>query len=164
MTYSTTIAGSGSYDVASSTGRVLDIWITNNGTGDVYVGDIPGPAIVRTATANSGDTFIDLQTEADAAGIEQGMDVTDGGNIGAAAVVTSVRGKRVNLSVANADTEAGFACTFTPPAISSSNGHLLQSGETAHWSAGNANHAPNHGKRIVADGTGATVTITAHRA
>jgi len=167
MTFTTTIAASGSYDVTADTARILNLWIENSAdsTGNIYVGDVPPPAVVRTAAATSGNDYIDLLSAADALAVEEGMAVTDGGGVlGASTVVTGISGARVFLSVVNAGTSASFAATFTPPDISTSNGHRLAPGEKGYWSAGAANHMPQAGKRIVADGSGATVTITKQRA
>ncbi len=166
MTYTKTLAGSGSYDVTSSAARLLNLWITNNGSGDIYVGDIPIEDItVDVVETTNGDTFIDVASEALAASIQPGMYISNGGTAFVASeVVTKVIGKRIHLSSAAGSGDNDYQVTFSAPAISTSNGHRLASGETAHWSAGMLNHAPSQGKRIVADATGCTVTITAQRA
>lgn len=173
MTYAKTIAASGSYDIPGDTMRVHDVQVTNQGPGIVYYGDLPPPAITLTMNITSGNSYLDLLNAAgNAEGtlgllIEPGMTAADNSGdiyIPASTQVVSVSGTRVVISAAALSTGTAEEVVFTAPAISSTNGHPIQVGETVRFSAGAGAQRNQRARRIVADGSGAVLTISASRA
>lgn len=166
MTFSITIGASGTYDVKHDTGRVGHVTITNLGTGVVYWGDIPSESVnINVPLAETGDEFVDAATEAEALAVEEGMILTEGGTAWSSgtATVLKVVGKRIYLSEAAGSGDNDAVFTFTAPDIATTNGHPIQPGETVNWAAGPGGMINQRGRRIVADGTGATISITKHR-
>jgi hypothetical protein len=162
ITYPVTIAGSATYDIAPVSGnfRVQSVSITNNGSGTVYRGHIPRPAFTRVTSIEVGDSFLTLSTEADGLAIMPGLVAEAGANLDSDTVVTAVVGQKVYLSKAAIDSEAGVTTTFTPPAISTTNGHPIAPGETHHFDTGNGGFSLQQGMRLVADATGTTLVIS----
>jgi len=167
ITFSRTIAASDTYDLLPTVARLHDVEITNQGPGLVYFGVIPVTAITITCWAETGESKLTaFGTGADL--IMEGMTVTNSNSIlGASPVVQSINGSIINLQVANIDqanTTTGADFTFTPPAISSTNGHPLQVGETMRLSASEENCRGQKGRRFVADASGAVLTFSKYKA
>jgi hypothetical protein len=165
MTHTVTLAASGSYDIDSDFMRVVDCQVTNIGPGTVYYGDIPDSPVVLQCDGDGVSlsyTGSGAATESRAyTDVRQGM-VATGDGITGSVVITKVRGKEFLTD--GAPSSAGDLITFTPPAISASNGHPILEGETVRFSAAAAANRNQPGRRFVADGSGAVLTISNTRA
>lgn len=170
MTFTTTIAASGTYDISPDSARIQDVQVTNNGPGIVYYGDIPGPARLLTTSATgtyvgctTGSGVLTINPSAMALQIEEGMVITGANTLVTdGSVVQSVGAGIVNILPVAVDTASDADLTFTPPAISASNGHPLAVGETVRFSAAEMMRC-QRGRRFVADGSGASLTISKTR-
>lgn len=160
MTQTITLAASGTYIIDPSTARISGIYITNSGSGTVYFGHIPGAAVVREGAAVvNGSAVVTLANASEALALEQGMAVT-GTGIGAGAVVKNINGAQVTLSV-NSTSNTTSTLTFTPPAISTTNGHPIPPGSNINFDA--TNWSLQNGLSLIADGTGSTLVISIKR-
>lgn len=137
ITYTRTLTAAGQFDINTGSARVANLILSNTGTGSVVYGVIPGGAVVRDeVTTVSGESFVTLAADSQGLALEQGMLVT-GTGIGSSAAVDYVQGNKVYLTVANS-ASGTVSVTFTPPPISSTNGHPLPGGSERAFSAADA--------------------------
>lgn len=163
MTYPKTLAANATYDIPPSARRVSSIKLSNTGSGTVYFGDIPGPSrLVTDVDVVNGNTYVTLPSAADGIGIEPGMTAVDSDSaMELDALVTSVDGATVHVSLANVDT-ATTTVEFGYVPISATNGHPLEPAATVFLDATTWNL--QNGLRLKADATGSTVIISTKRA
>lgn len=166
MTFPITIAASGTYDITSDTARITHLAITNNGPGIVYYGDIPPAALQfgTTASSTNASTTLTMGAAGATSAIQPGMAITgENSTITDGTTVLAVNGDKVTLSAAALDTATDLNPIFTAPAISATNGHPILLGETRFFTAGEIAAINQHGRRIVADSSGAAIIVTKQR-